>query len=221
LKKHPLSSIFRVGYGLALKLKWRAEKWLDQCWFTGEKLPLTFWGEEWTGVLGGILIKKPLFFDNYKSGSLYRDFVSIRDIKETETQLDKIIAFDHLLSLMTLKLKPLSFYRFLTYQNLILTLWARHCLSLPDEPDPFSVDTFKRFHELLFPGKGKAKKIGQPMKESFLKWLAEKTKTGDFEISQSLGDVFEKLFSEIEMEYGQVASQDLDPRYIYLFLIEK
>jgi hypothetical protein len=221
LKKHPLSSVFRVGYGLALKLKWRAEKWLDKCWFAGNGLPLTFWGEEWTGVLGGILIKKPLFYDNYKSGLLYREFVSISDIEETETELDNIIAFDDLISSMSINLKPLSSYRFLSHKNLILTLWARHHLNLPEEPDPLPVDKFKRFHPLLFSGKGKTKKIGQPMKESFLKWLAERTKTSDFELSKSLGETFEKLFSEIEIEYGQVSLQNLDPRYIHLFLVEK
>ena len=221
LKKHPLSSVFRVGYGLALKLKWRAEKWLEKCWFAGNGLPLTFWGEEWTGVLGGILIKKPLFFDNYKSGSLYREFVSINDIKETETELDNIIAFDDLISSMSINLKPLSSYRFLSHKNLILTLWVRHHLNLPEEPDPLSVDKFKRFHAIIFSDKGKTKKIGRPMKESFLKWLAESTNTSDFEISKALGEVFEKLFAEIEIEYGQVSSQDLDPRYIHLFLVEK
>ena len=118
MKKHPLSTIFKVGYGIALKLKWRAEKWLDKCWFASSGLPLTFWGEEWTGVLGGVLLKKPLFFDSYKSDLLFREFVSINDIKETETKLDKIFAFDHLLSLMALKLKPLSFYGFLTHKIL-------------------------------------------------------------------------------------------------------
>jgi hypothetical protein len=221
LVKHPLSSIFRVGYGLALKLKWRAEKWLDKCWFAGQGLSLTFWGEEWTGVLGGILIKKPLFYDNYKSGLLYREFVSISDIKETETELDKIIAFDNLLSLMTINLKPLSSYRFLSHKNLILTLWVRHHLKLPEEPDPIAVDKFKRFHGLLFSDKNKAKKISRPMKESFLKWLAERTGINNFELSKSLGETFEKLFSEIEIEYGQVSLEDLDPRYIHLFMVEK
>jgi len=221
LKKHPLSLVFRVGYSLALKLKWRAEKWLDKCWFTSNGLPLTFWGEEWTGVLGGILIKKPLFYDNYKSGLLYREFVSISDIKETETELDRVIAFDDLILSMSINLKPLSPYRFLSHKNLILTLWARHCLNLPEKPEPLSIDKFKRFHALLFADKGKTKKIGQPMKESFLKWVAERTNTSDFEISKALGEVFEKLFAEIEIEYGQVSLQDLDPRYIHLFLVEK
>ncbi len=221
LKKHPLTMIFRVGYGLALKLKWRTEKWLDKCWFAGRGLPLTFWGEEWTGVLGGILVKKPLFYDNYKSGSLFREFVSINDIKETEIKLDNIFTFDHLFSLMNLKLKPLSFYGFLTHQNLILTLWARDYLKLPSEPKPLAADKFRRFHRLLFSGKSKTKKIGLPVKESFLKWLAERTKTSDFEISKTLGEVFENLFAEIEAEYGQVSSENLDPRYVHLFLVEK
>jgi len=221
LKKHPLSSIFRVGYGFALKLKWRAEKWLDKCWFASNGLPLTFWGEEWTGVLGGILIKKPLFYDNYKSGLLYREFVSTNDIKETETKLDKIIAFDTLFSSMIINLKPLASYRFLSHKNLILTLWARHYLNLPEDPDPLAADKFKIFHSLLFSGKGKVKNIGRPMKESFLKWVAERTGTNDFELSKSLGETFEKLFSEIEIEYGQVSSENLDPRYIHLFLVEK
>ncbi len=221
LKKHPLSSIFRVGYGLALELKWRAEKWLDKCWFASNGLPLTFWGEEWTGVLGGILIKKPLFYDNYKSGLLYREFVSTNDIKETETKLDKIIAFDTLFSSMIINLKPLASHRFLSHKNLILTLWARHYLNLPEDPDPLAADKFKNFHSLLFSGKGKVKKIGRPMKESFLKWVAERTGTNDFELSKSFGETFEKLFSEIEIEYGQVSSENLDPRYIHLFLVEK
>ena len=221
MKKNPLSTIFRVGYGLALKLKWRAEKWLDECWFASKGLPLTFWGEEWTGVLGGILIKKPLFFDNFQSGSLFREFVSTSDIKETEAKLDQIIALDHLLSSMALKLKPLSVYRFLTHKSLILTLWARHCLNLPKEPDPLSVGKFKRFHGLLFTDNGKTGKIDPRMKKSFLKWLAERTKTSDFEISKALAEVFETLFAEVETEYGQVSSEDLDPRYIRLFLVEK
>jgi len=135
--------------------------------------------------------------------------------------LDRIIAFDDLISSMAIILKPLSSYRFLSHKNLILTLWARHQLNLPEEPDTLSVDKFKRFHALLFSDKGKTKKIGRPMKESFLKWLAERTNTSDFEISKALGEVFENLFAEIEIEYGQVSLQNLDPRYIHLFLVEE
>ncbi|MDP4978590.1 MAG: DUF6178 family protein, partial [Desulfobacterales bacterium] len=59
VQRHPLSDIFRVGYGRVLELKWRAQRWLDRSWFAGQGLSLTFWGEDWLGVLGGLLVKKP------------------------------------------------------------------------------------------------------------------------------------------------------------------
>ena len=66
IQGYPLSSIFKVGYGLALELKWRAEKWRKKSWFEKEGLLLSFWGEDWLGVLGGLLIKKPLFMTTTK-----------------------------------------------------------------------------------------------------------------------------------------------------------
>jgi hypothetical protein len=43
----------------------------------------------------------------------------------------------------------------------------------------------------------------------------------DFEITQRLGRTFEDLFTEIESELGRVVAQDLDPRYIQMFLLER
>ena len=223
IKKYPLSQIFKTGYGLALELKWRAERWRTGCWFTKQNLPLSFWGEEWLGVLGGLLIKKPLFFDNYKTGVLYREFDSINDIKKTERVLDEIIAFDDLLSLMAIELKPLS-DNLLTHKNLLLTLWARHYLNLPNELSPISLNEFKRFFDDLFTEfpdteKDRQRKTKISMKESFLNWLSDKTSLDQYKISQKLGQALENLFSEIESEYGKVSTKDLDPRYIYLFLL--
>ena len=58
------------------------------------------------------------------------------------------------------------------------------------------------------------------MKESFLSWLSHSTGLSNFEISRKLGHTLERLFSEIESEYGEVSSEDFDPRYINLFLIK-
>jgi hypothetical protein len=41
----------------------------------------------------------------------------------------------------------------------------------------------------------------------------------NYEISQKLGQSFNDLFDEIENEYGTVPRNDLDPRYIHLFLV--
>ena len=236
LQKYLLSQIFRLGYGLALELKWRAEKWRSKSWFAKQGLSLSFWGEEWLGVLGGLLIKKPLFYDNYKTGVLYREFFSISDIKKTENVLDEIIAFDDLFSLMAIDFKSLP-GRMLTHKNLILTLWARHYLGFSDELIPLTIDELRILFDDLFAGlpklelesdpesdqesdKGKLNKISISMKESFLDWLAEKTGIKHYDITQRLGQTLENVFCEIESEYGHVSKKDLDPRYIYLFLVQ-
>ena len=221
IRQYLLADLFRVGYGQALKLKWRADKWLANCWFAGQGLSLTFWGEAWLGVLGGLLIKRPLFFDNYRSGKIYREFFSRTDITETDTILNDIVAFDELFSLMSIDLAPLLSYGFLTFKNLILTLWARHVCGLSQDPHPLTLNQFKGFFDQLGSAETKPKKISQAMKESFLNWLCARTTLKDYEIAEKSGHVFENLFTEIENEYGAVSTEDLDPRYIHLFLLEK
>jgi hypothetical protein len=223
--KYPLTQLFRVGFGGVLELKWRAEKWLDQCWFAAAGLRLTFWGEQWLGVLGGLLLKKPLFYDNYQTGALYREFSNLADIRMTEDSFNQIKALDDLLSLMTITLAHPSSYGFLTYKNLVLTLWARHYLKLSAKPlQALALKDFKPFFEDLLPGRtetggDKPRAIPQAMKNHFLDWLGAETGLRDFEITERLGQTFENLFADIENELGPIAARDLDPRYIQLFLL--
>jgi hypothetical protein len=225
ITRYPLSQIFKIGFGGALDLKWQAEKWLSQCWFARIGLRLTFWGEQWLGVLGGLLLKKPLFYDNYKTGVLYREFTSLEDIEALGDIFDQVKAVDDLLSLMPIDLDRPSSYGFLTYKNLILTLWAGHYLKLPAEKlKPLDLKKFKPFFENLLPGHpdsgtAKPRKVPAVMKSRFLNWLAENTGLMDFEITERLGATLENLFEEIESELGSVAADDLEPKYIQLFLL--
>jgi hypothetical protein len=166
------------------------------------------------------LIKKPLFFDNYKTGVLYREFMSMEDIRATDNVLSEIILFDDLLSLMAINPEQVT-DRFLTCKNFILTLWARDYLGLSGEIEPLHLDEFKRLFDDLWVDKKKPYKIKQSMKESFLNWLSDRTGFANYEISRKLGHTLENLFREIQSEYGDVSSKDLDPRYIDLFLIQK
>jgi len=226
ITRYPLQDIFRVGFGSALKLKWRAEKWLSKCWFARADLRLTFWGEKWMGVVGGLLVKKPLFYDNYNTGVLYRDFASVDDLVETEAIFNRVVAVDDVLSLMNIKIEPTAKYGFLTYKNLLLTLWVRHYLKLKERRlKPLTLKQFLPFFEKLLPERAgpdseKVRKIPQKMKTDFLYWLAGETTLRDFEISERLGQTFEDLFNEIELEYGRVAPHEIDPRFIHLFLLE-
>jgi hypothetical protein len=227
ITRYPLQDIFRVGFGSALQLKWRAEKWLSNCWFARAGLRLTFWGEKWMGVVGGLLIKKPLFYDNYKTGVLYRDFASVDDIVGTEAIFNQVVAVDDLLSLMNIKIEPAAKYGLLTYKNLLLTLWVRHYLKLKErKPKPLTLKQFLPFFEKLLSGKAdpdatKIRKIPLQMKTEFLNWVTAETTLKDYEISERLGQTFEDLFNEIEFEYSRVAANEIDPRFVHLFLLEK
>jgi Family of unknown function (DUF6178) len=227
IERYGLIDLFRVGFGRALAIKWRAERWLHASWFVSAGLRLTFWGEEWLGILGGLLIKKPLFFDNYQTGSLYREFLSLEDIQATEAAFEQIKALDELLGLLAIQIRPISSYGFLTYKSLLLTSWARNSLDLSTETlKPLSLNEFKAFFERLFGTAAEghlelSRRISQGHKESFLDWLAGQSGLKDYEIAAQIGSTLENLFKEVESEYGRVSVEALDPRYIHLFLIER
>jgi hypothetical protein len=220
IEKYDVFQIFRNGFGAALELKERAGKWIKKAWFTKAGLPLSFWGEEWMGVLGGLLIKKPLYFDNYRTGRIYREFEKLREIKEAEAALEDIIALDALLSLLNPDASKVN-DRFFNHKKLLFTLFARFSLGLPNELSPIPYDDFFRFYGGLWTGKGKVRRIGISIKESFLGWLTEMTGLAASELTDRFGMLFEGLFGELEDEYKKVAKHDLDPRYITLFLVEK
>ncbi|MCD6274337.1 MAG: hypothetical protein J7K30_16230 [Deltaproteobacteria bacterium] len=227
IKKYPLALIFRIGYSSALELKWRADRWLEKSWFAGQNLPLPFWGEEWTGLLGGLLIKKPLFYDNYKSGVLYREFFSTEEIAETAEILSMITNFDDIFSKMDVRIKLAEAYEQLDYKNLILTLWCNDqidSINTQGEFLPVDFDKFKPFFDDLWEDtqetNNKQKQIKLKTKESFLNWLSGRTGMEKYDLYTGFGLILEKLFSEIEAEYGRIATKDLDHRYVRMFLFE-
>ncbi len=216
-----LGDLFRVGYGCALALKWRAEQWYRTSWFAGAGLPLNFWGEAWLGVLGGLLIKKPLFYDNYAQGALYREFAKLSDIRHTESVLAQIIAFDDLLSLMALDINVSRLPSFLTYQNLLLTMWANHTLAMSagvQSPVPLTADQFYPFFQSLWELDAPPRRISDDIRERFLNWLAQSSGLATYEITERMGGALENLFNQLENELGRLEAKDIDPRFIQLFL---
>jgi hypothetical protein len=226
LSRHPLIQIFRLGFGAAMELKWQVDRWLGGSWFAKTGLRLTFWGEQWMGVLGGILLKKPLFYDNYRTGVLYREFASLQDVEQTAGVFREAQAVDRLLALMQPPLKSPKAFGFLTWKNLLLTLWAGRRIGRPaEELSPLPLKEFTRFYDELLPGLPPAGaapsgRIPDAMKSDFLRWLGDETGLKDYEISEQLGRTFEELFAEIESECGRVAAKDLDPRFMQLFLLK-
>lgn len=222
IQNHLLADIFRVGYGCALNLKWRADRWRPASWFTRAGLKPAFWGEAWLGVLGGLLIKKPLYYDNYATGVLYREFATLADIDHTQSVLGQIIAVDDLFAMLAVDVRHLETVTFLTYQNLILTLWANHELGMkatPQRPQQLTLDQFKAFFKTLWKPGPKPVKIKDVAREGFLTWLAVRSGLAVHEITERMGLTLEALFNQLENEFGSVKAENLDPRYIQLFLL--
>ena len=220
LKNHPLIHIFRVGYGAAMTLKWEAKEWIDKCWFLEQGLSLSFWGEEGMGVLGGLLIKKPLFYNDYMEGNIYREFFEKKDITYTKGVLKSIIAIDDLLSITSIDLKSYSKKNFFTYKSILLTLWARDYLGLSAEPIPLELKQFKTFFKNIWTRVDGKREIRVSTKASFLKWLSKLTNLPSEEIISRCGEILENLFVEIKEEYCEVSNNDIDPRYIHLFSLK-
>lgn len=225
LRQHTLSQLFRIGYGRALRLKWRADRWQEKAWYQRRGLPLTFWGERWMGLLGGLLIKKPLCFDAPQSDGLYREFVSLADVEKTAQALTQIEAMDTLLAALDLDFSALKGH-LLTFANLLLTGWACTRISGGTCIAPIKLDLFRTFFcdQLLTPPDTsrpyRPRQVRRSAKQSFLDWLVEGSGLSEAQIRLQVGLSLEKLFGEIESELGRVAPRDLDPRFIPLFIID-
>jgi len=219
----PLVDFFRVGVYAVLQLKQRAKKWFTDSWFRQKELPLTFWGDAWMGVLGGLLLKRPLYFDNYRTGVIYREFLSAADVDETSTTLDEMMAVDRLLTTLDIAPAIPGTYNLLTCHSLLLTAWARHCTESREGTtvQPLPLKKFRPFYESLWESGPPPRRITAAAKTSFLKWISTRSGLAPSTLTDRLGGVFEKLFAAVENEYGSVAPGDLDPRFIILFLVQK
>jgi len=225
LERYHLESVFRLGYGAAVGLKQAAEEWVHRSWFARRGLPLTFWGENWLGVIGGLLLKRPLFFDNYQTGHMYREFAGREDIDRSQRELEQMQMFDRLLERLDPTFPSALKSGFLSYKNLLLTLWVRHRLSLPEEACQLTTQQFQPFFQELFqqdpaPSTSDRRRIDDALRTDFLQWLADRTSHPAADLSATIGSSLEALFAELEESYGRVSPDHIDPRYISHFLLE-
>jgi hypothetical protein len=153
IQEYFLEDIFRTGSRAGIQLKTKTSQWYETSFLLKKNLPLSFFGEDYLAVLGGLLLDRPMCYDNYRQGELYRHFTSLSDIITTNKTLDQIIQLDQFLSQLPLDLTSFT-HGILTYKSLILTLWARNRLNLDKENElslaPIDPPLFKPFFEALF-----------------------------------------------------------------------
>lgn len=224
IRAYPLVDLFRAGYGLAAELQTQARSWRKTAWFINSRLPLTFWGERLTGVIGGLLLKRPRFYDPGLSSGHYREFAALSDIVQTREALLEAMGFDSLLGRMPAAARDISKTRPVTFQNLLLTLWARCRLGMNDWAIPIPAKQFQPFFDGMWDvaeaPSPQTPNIRESIKTDFLNWLSEVSGSPAPDISQRLGRALEAMFHEIEEQMALVLGQPLNPRYVGMFLLE-
>ncbi|MCP3942015.1 MAG: hypothetical protein GY710_11095 [Desulfobacteraceae bacterium] len=217
-----LEDIFRTGSKAGIQLKTKAKNWYKTSFIKEKKLPLSFLSEEYLGVIGGLLLDRPMFYDNYQEGELYRHFKSLTDINSTTTTLNQIIHLDKILGKLPLDINSFT-HGVLTYKSLILTLWARNRLGLDSGSEcslnPIAPQVFKPFFADLFssdtPGK-----IDTLKGRDLTLWAAEAIDSSEDELSKPFLAVLSNLIQEIEEEYCTINSDHMDSRFIPHFLLD-
>ncbi|PIE61839.1 MAG: hypothetical protein CSA29_01165 [Desulfobacterales bacterium] len=217
--KHFLEDIFRTGSREGIKLRSRAKAWYDNSFLKGKNLPLSFLGETYLGVMGGLMIPRPMFFANYADKDLYRHFKSLKDIQATNRLLSEIIALDNFLNTLAVDTGQFTL-GVLTYKSMILTFWTRYQMGLDSittpslSPIPF--EAFKEFFKGLFDGDTA---ISDTREQDLARWAAIACGHPDEDLPVPLQKVLYSLLREVEAEYGHVSPSQLDPRFMPLFLL--
>ena len=222
VQTYPLAAIFRVGYGRAAALARRAKAWRRSAWFASEGFPLSFWDEQGMGLVGGLLLPRPLLYDRaIRRPGVYREFASLADIAAAGRVLDEIAAVDRLLAQLPIAIgSGPGFVAPLTWKSLLLTLWARRRLALEPVLKPLTLAELKSFFSQLWT-KGRPRRIRQAVKTLLMDWLAQTSGQNRDTLSTDLAPVLDALCTEIEDEYAVVATKNLDPRFIPHFLVTK
>ncbi|MEN8211551.1 MAG: DUF6178 family protein [Thermodesulfobacteriota bacterium] len=217
--KYFLEDIFRTGSRAGIKLKTKAVNWFKHSFTNKNNLPLSFLGENFLGVIGGLFLDRPLYFDNYVSGELYRNFKSLADIHQTNHLLKKIIAADTIIGKLNIDIKSFKL-GILTYKTLILTLWAKERLKLPLNLEPIDTTIFKDFFKALFQ-KTESETDDQIQLNDLIFWVSETTDMQQGDLTKESLEILTDLINELDQEYAAVDPENIDPRFIPHFLLTK
>jgi hypothetical protein len=220
LRKNSLQDIFRVGFTVALEVKWEAERWVKKAWFIRQGFRPGFW-DDWGGTLVGILQKRPLFFKGTPSQAPYREFESSADVERSKEILGRMTVVDRLLENLSSRhpverrwaKDPLF-----TFHALLFNFWARKKLGIEPGFAPLSLEQVRNFFRFVRGGTEVPPFSIQRFKETFAEDMA--ASAGELEpeeghfLRKALGLVWDR-FSE---EYAWVAAAHLDGRYMRFIL---
>ena len=216
LRIHSFIDLFRVGFGLSLKLKWEAERWLKESWFFEQGLDSHFWGEHWGGILAGILEKRPKLYLGPAGREEYKDFEWLSELGESLEDLRRLMVLDGLIARLAESYpmdKGLMGSPEITFRPLLFNLWSRLLLELQLSFSGLSLEQAKTLFLKLRAGSGKPPYEMSDFKEIFVKDFMTYASNADPEAASILRDALSFIWQEFREEYEWVSLDELDARY--------
>lgn len=222
LRNNPLLSIFRVGFGRALEVKWEADKWIKRSWFMKMDLRFDFWGDSRGGILRGIVMHKPLFYDEL-SQEEYRDFESLSEVEDCRILIRRLALLDRVMETITshypCDMDKLEESLSIFYP-VILNFWARKQLNLNPGFIGLSLDQAKEFFRLIRHGSDTPPFRMEGFEERFIRDISSlenmACEPGD---TLTLKEALSIVWQEFRDEYAMVNVKDLDARFAkFLFI---
>lgn len=222
LKNNPLQSVFRVGFGLALRLKWEAGRWLKNSWFYGQGLDFSFWGDDRGEILAGIVKDKPRLYVGFEEGEAYRDFEKLSEIEHCSRVLKQTVVLDSLLERLS------SFYPVnetinrdlkLSFYPLLFNFFARKLLKLEPGYSGISPRKAKAFFSYLRSGNKKPPYQMPGFEDMFIGHMMEFASDLESGSLRTLKETLSRIWQEFDEEYRWVSLEDLDEKSQRFLLI--
>lgn len=215
LRTHPLASIFRVGSGLVLKLKWEAETWVEGSWFFRQGFPPPFWGKHWGGTLLGLLEPRPMFYAGHEEHGDYRDFQWASEFAQCLSILRRLMVLDALLERLWGIFSPdemLARSPELTFRPVLFNFWARRLLDLPLSSFALPAGKVKGLFRKLRAGEQGVPYSMPGFEERFLSEFMGLATGAAPEALVLLEETLRVVWEEFRREYERIPTKDLDPR---------
>ena len=220
LRTNSLVSIFRVGFGLVLRLKWEIEHWLEESWFCAVGLDLSFWGDDWAETLEGLLKKKPRLYVAFEAGEEYKDFESLSELDYCGRVLNRVKVLDKLLEKLAavypLDTKINDDFQ-LTFRPLLFTLFASSLLKLEISPLGISPDQMKQLIGYLRAGETKPPYQMAGFEEVFVRDFMAYASDLKPDDRATLKDTLHVIWQEFREEFQWIATGDLDKKFANFF----
>jgi len=216
LESNTLTSIFRAGFGLTLRVKRVAETWIRMAWFRRSGFADGFWGDDRGSLLSGLLLKRPLLYTGLQEGELYRDFAGADDLTRASRALMGLIALDGLMDALT-KTSPIgpecSGRDDLICFHLLFTFWARRRLGLEPGFAAIEPEQARTFFAILREGETAPPYQMARFREVFIADMLGYASQLPDDLRAALREELSSIWEEFRAEYEEVPPADTDMKH--------